>query len=181
MIYKKFKDINLKKSPIIIFGSGPAGLSLALELEKKKINSIIIEAGHEDFDENSQKIYKSKFTLEELTDTSVSRLRQLGGTSGHWGGWAKPLEDHDLDQWPINIYDLDPYKEKACQILNIKNQFRKSDVSSNFNQIEFQYSKIRFAEKYKNHLQVSKHIDLLLDTQLLYFTGKNKILNMLYV
>jgi hypothetical protein len=174
MIYKRFQDINFNKSPIIIFGSGPAGLSLALDLEKKKINSIVIEAGGEDFDENSQKIYKSKFTAVELTDASVSRLRQLGGTSGHWGGWSKPFEDHDFDKWPININDLNPYKEETCQILNIKNQFRRSNINSFFNQIEFQYSEVRFAEKYKDHIQKSKYIDLLLDTQLLYLSGKNK-------
>ena len=36
MIFQKFEDINLKNYPVVIFGSGPAGMTIALELEKKK-------------------------------------------------------------------------------------------------------------------------------------------------
>ena len=49
MIFQKFEDINLSNFPVIIFGSGPAGITTALELEKKKISSIIIEAWKENF------------------------------------------------------------------------------------------------------------------------------------
>ena len=37
MIYKKFEDIDTTNYPVVIFGSGPAGITLALELEKKKL------------------------------------------------------------------------------------------------------------------------------------------------
>jgi hypothetical protein len=173
MIYKTFNEINLKKNPIIIIGSGPAGMTLALELEKKKISTIVLEAGAEDFDEESQKIYKTNFVSDKLTDTSVSRLRQLGGTSGHWGGWSKPLEDVEIEKWPIRIKELNLYKEESCKILDIENQFRKSSINNFLNQIEFQYSKVKFYDKYKNHLKNSKYINIFLNTQLLYFSGEN--------
>ena len=35
MIFQKFEDINFNNFPVIIFGSGPAGMTTALELEKK--------------------------------------------------------------------------------------------------------------------------------------------------
>jgi choline dehydrogenase-like flavoprotein len=178
MIYRKFEDIDTSNYPVVIFGSGPAGLTLALELENKKINSIIIEAGDEDFNDNSQNLYKSKFTLDELTETSVSRLRQLGGTSGHWGGWCKPFDDYDLKSWPININEINNYKDQTCQILEIKNQFRKSKINNSLEQIEFQYSKVRFAEKYKSYIKNSKNISLFLNTQLSHFNeDRGRIVN----
>ena len=38
MIAKSLDNINLEEFPVVIFGSGPAGLTTALELEKKKLN-----------------------------------------------------------------------------------------------------------------------------------------------
>ena len=36
MILKKLENVNLDNFPVAIFGSGPAGITTALELEKKK-------------------------------------------------------------------------------------------------------------------------------------------------
>ena len=72
-------------------------LQLLLDLKKKKIQSLIIEAGDETYDKDSQDFYKGKVTGDHLTDISLSRLRQLGGTSGHWGGWSKPMENYSFD------------------------------------------------------------------------------------
>ena len=47
MISKNLDSLNLDGFPIVIFGSGPAGMSTALELEKKDINCLILEAGEE--------------------------------------------------------------------------------------------------------------------------------------
>ena len=37
---------------------------------------------------------------------SKSRPRQFGGTSGHWGGVSKPMEDYTLELWPIKPDDF---------------------------------------------------------------------------
>ena len=102
----------------------------------------------------------------------MSRLRQFGGTSGHWGGWSKPMEKYNLELWPINENNLNPYLKRTCEILNINNQFRKSSLNEFFNQIEFQYSKVKFADKFKNYIKNSKNILLVLHTQLSYFVGQ---------
>lgn len=44
MILKNFDNVNLDNFPVVIFGSGPAGISTALELERKNIKCLIIEA-----------------------------------------------------------------------------------------------------------------------------------------
>ena len=82
--------------PIIIIGSGPAGITIARKLEEKKISSLIVEAGDYEYNEDSQAYYKSKVIGDSITDLRDSRLRQLGGTSGLWGGWCKPIEKWNI-------------------------------------------------------------------------------------
>ena len=54
MIIKDLKFLKDKLFPIIIIGSVPAGISIAKKLEENKINSLIIEAGDEEYQEASQ-------------------------------------------------------------------------------------------------------------------------------
>ena len=98
MILKNLDNINLDNFPVAIFGSGPAGISTALELEKKNIKCLLIEAGDENYSEISQKFYKGKIIGDLITELSSNRLRQFGGTSGHWGGWSKPMEEYNFER-----------------------------------------------------------------------------------
>jgi len=174
MILNSFTELEENKFPVVIFGSGPAGLSLALELEKKNVNCLIIEAGNEYYNEESQSFYKVNTKGTNLKDISNSRLRQFGGTSASWGGWCKPLSDLDIKKTGLNPNEINKYKSEACEILGIKNSFRESFINEDFNQIEFQYSEANFYEKYFSHIKVSKNILLLLNTQLSHFEGKNQ-------
>jgi hypothetical protein len=151
---------------VIIVGAGPAGISIALELEKKKIKVALIEAGKEEYNIESQDFYKGVNEGEFPQDLEVSRLRMFGGTTGHWGGTCRPLDPYDYDKWPIKKADLDMYLDQACEILEIKNEFREKNISnsSSLKIIEFQRSKIRFKEKYLSHIKKSKFIHLFLDT-----------------
>tara|TARA_B100000586_G_scaffold10580_1_gene7330 strand:- start:3738 stop:5147 length:1410 start_codon:yes stop_codon:yes gene_type:complete len=171
MILKKLNSINFDNFPVAIFGSGPAGIATALELEKKNIKCLVIEAGGENYSEASQEFYKGKVIGDPIPNLSTNRLRQFGGTSGHWGGWSSLLENYTFDLWPIKSDELKPYIKKTCEILDINNQFRKSSLNEFIAQIEFQYSKVKFAEKYNNHIKNSKSILLVLNTQLSYFVG----------
>ncbi len=175
MIFKNLKNIQDNNFQVIIVGSGPAGISVALKLEEQKINSLIIEAGQEDYSEASQKFYKSKIIGDNISDLESSRLRQFGGTSDIWGGWSKPMEDYNLSSWVIDHKKLNTYSEQTTKILNIKNQFRKTKINNNFNQIEFQYSDVKFKEKYKKHIAESKYINLVLNTQVLNFDGNEDL------
>ena len=173
MFLKKLDNINFNNFPVAIFGTGPAGITAALELEKKNIKCLLIEAGDENYSKTSQAFYKGKVIGDQITDLSSNRLRQLGGTSEIWGGWSKPMEKYNFDLWPLKANDLDSYSKKACKILDINYQFRRSSLNKFFNQIEFQYSKVRFAHKYKKHIKNSNNILLVLNTQLSHFIGHN--------
>jgi len=174
MILQKLNNDNLDNFPVVIFGSGPAGITTALELEKKNIKCLIIEAGNENYSDVSQEFYKGKIIGDQITDLSISRLRQFGGTSGHWGGWSKPMEEYNFELWPLKASELSSYVKETCKILSISNQFRKTSLNDFFNQIEFQYSSVRFADKFKDHIKNSNNILLVLNTQLSHFVGNNK-------
>ena len=57
MIYKNINGVIGKNFPVIIVGSGPAGITLALSLEQRKIDCLIIEAGREEYSDQSQENY----------------------------------------------------------------------------------------------------------------------------
>ena len=117
MIYKNINDIQNINFSVIIVGSGPAGISLAIKLAERKIKSLIIEAGSEDYSENSQEFFISKVIGDQINDLQSSRLRQFGGTSAQWGGWSKPMENYNLSSWGINFDELSKLSDQACEIL----------------------------------------------------------------
>ena len=176
MIFNEIKKDQIDKSPVLIIGSGPAGISLAIDLAKKNINSIIIEAGEEFYSEESQSQYDGKIIGDPLEQLSESRLRQLGGTSGIWGGWSRPLENYDFLEWPISKKDIEPYLDGACSILNIPNKFRSTNLNKEINQIEYQYSQVRFGDHYNDFLRKTKKIKIFLNSQFDHFESiDNKI------
>ena len=122
MIHKNLKELVGKSFPVIIVGSGPAGITLALSLEKRKIDCLIIEAGREEYSDESQENYAAKIIGDQITDLRYSRLRQLGGTSGHWGGWCKPIEKWNIKKWGIEYDSFSKLKEQTCEILEIENK-----------------------------------------------------------
>ena len=181
MIYKNLTDIKNKNFPVVIIGSGPAGITVATKLAKKKISSLVIEAGDEEYSDSSQQNYKSKVIGDEIEDLRYSRLRQLGGTSGHWGGWCKPIEKWNIEKWGLNYNEISNYENETCKILEIDSNFKKAKLDNYFNQIDFKYSKVRFAEKYKDEIKKSDYINLVLNSQVTHFKGDNQKVNEVFV
>ena len=126
MIYKSIDNIKKLNFPVLIIGSGPAGISVALKLEQRKIKCLIIEAGDEEYNEESQSFYKSKIIGDKITDLQYSRVRQFGGTSNQWGGWSKPMEDYNLSSWGIEDNQLNEYKKQTCKKLDKNSVFVKN-------------------------------------------------------
>jgi hypothetical protein len=157
------KNLKKKKFKVIICGSGPAGISLALDLEKKKIECLIIESGDKFYTESAQKRYDGQVVGNFPNNLSELRLSQFGGTSGHWGGTCRILDKYDFKDWPINKVDLDPFLDDSCKILNIKNEFREKKINNDLKIIEFKESGVMFSDKYYEHIKNSKFINLILN------------------
>ena len=160
---------------VCIIGSGPAGITCALQLEENGKRVLILEGGDEEYTKQSQDIYSGTIDGDAYFPLADLRLRQFGGTSGHWSGWCRPLGAQDFETkgtntdvaWPIKKHDLDPYLDKARDILELK-RFDSDQLlgESNFAQIFYCYSKVRFADKFGGALSKSPAVYLALRANL---------------
>jgi choline dehydrogenase-like flavoprotein len=106
---------------IAIVGGGPAGITLALALADARVNVALFESGGMDFDPATQDLYAGTLSGVSYVALSGSRLRYLGGSTNHWGGWCRPLDPIDFEKrdwlahsgWPITRQTLEPYFPRA--------------------------------------------------------------------
>ena len=70
MIIKNLSEIKNTTLPIIIIGSGPAGISTAIKLEKNKVKSLILEAGDIYYNKNSAEYLKGSVVGDKYPDLS---------------------------------------------------------------------------------------------------------------
>ena len=138
MIINNFNQINLGEFEFTIIGSGPAGITLSLELAKKNKKVLLIEAGGSSFSNKSQSFYKGEVIGDKYFDLEICRLRYLGGSTGHWGGDCGLLDEVDFDKWVIKRNAIDVYEKKTKEILNIKSDFYKERSEfKEFDKIKF--------------------------------------------
>lgn len=112
---------------VCVAGAGVAGLTIALQLAERGRNVALIEAGGRDQTSASQDFYRGDNDGVENLSLDQTRLRMLGGSSNHWGGWCRPLDSYDFLRsdltagvgWPITDADLSPYLEKAAAVLGV--------------------------------------------------------------
>ena len=111
---------------VFIAGAGPAGISLALELARARPDWHIVlgEAGAVGQPTARERdIYQLELGEKSYSVLDISRRRQLGGTSIHWGGWSKPPDPVDFETnpqwqvpaWPFGPQELAPFIPAACQ------------------------------------------------------------------
>jgi choline dehydrogenase-like flavoprotein len=106
---------------LAIIGGGPAGISLALALAGTRLKIVLLESGGMNFDPKIQKMYSGAEDGVRYTALDAGRLRFLGGSSNHWGGYCRPLDEVDFavrewvphSGWPITRKTLEPYFRRA--------------------------------------------------------------------
>lgn len=111
-----------------------------------------------------------------------SRLRWLGGTSNHWGGWVKPLDDLDfrdkphypMPAWPFGPEELRPWYAEAARWCEIDSaefaptalgrdaggRLLELEETSGFANRVFRFSPpTRFGSRYRADLEESENVD----------------------
>ncbi len=122
-------NANVIRSDVCIVGGGPASMTMALELMKHHISVNILEAGDLQARDATQNLYRGQNTGHPYPPVDSARLRQFGGTSGHWwtGVRLRPLDSSDFEArdwvpfsgWPFGKNKLDPYYERAQRVFGL--------------------------------------------------------------
>lgn len=68
---------------VCIAGTGPAGVTLAMQLVGRGLSVLLLEAGGEYFDEKSQAMFNGQLVGDQGFNMGINRLRYFGGSSNH--------------------------------------------------------------------------------------------------
>ena len=169
------------EADVCICGAGPAGIVSAVELARAGRRVVLLEGGGRDTPGEAQKVYDGEVSGRPYPLLG-SRLRWLGGTSNHWGGWVKPLDDLDfrdkphypLPAWPFGPEELEPWyriasrwceidsAEYAVETLGRGTEGRLLELpeSNGFLNRVFRFSPpTRFGTRYRPDIEESQNID----------------------
>lgn len=174
---------------VCIVGSGPAGLTLAMELDRAGLKVALLEAGGAARSRRSQRSFRGT-VKDERTHPPLHtyRVRALGGTGSIWGGRCIPLDPIDFDRrpwvphsgWPIRFDDLQPYYRRALEIAeagefsflpelslpgHARELFPRLDGSVLSTTIERFSRPTNFWRRYQRDLARSRNVDIFLRSQ----------------
>ncbi|MEQ1484725.1 GMC family oxidoreductase [Methyloglobulus sp.] len=174
------KNVKTADYDVCICGAGAAGITLAVYLARAGKKVALLEAGGFEYSDQSYDCYKGKNTGMEYWGLDTCRLRYLGGTTNHWSGRCKPLDEVDfmerdffeLPGWPIQKSDLANYEAEAKSVVDISGDFTAADIS-NWTSGKFipdRYAisaPTRFGDKYRAEIEVSGNISLFINANLI--------------
>lgn len=141
-----------------IIGSGPAGLTLARALTAQGWQVLVLEAGQAHVEPEQQADYEGEVVSDLPLNPQWSRLRCLGGSSNHWGGFCKALDPVDFEpkvaglatDWPIRASDLEPWAREAEDILEIGRPAPERSYGCHLRIVQMRYSPpVQFGHKYR--------------------------------
>jgi len=107
---------------VCIVGGGPAGISLALRLERCGLSILLLESGGHRETERSRDLNRGASDPRDSHEPlEENRRRQWGGASAAWGGRCIPFDAIDFQKrawvdssgWPLTRADLEPFYRQA--------------------------------------------------------------------
>ena len=115
------------QADVCIAGAGAAGMTVALDLRASGLSVILLESGGARREAESQRLSDGRMVGIDTWTLRSMRIRALGGATGHWEGWCRPLMPQDFESrehvphsgWPIRYADLLPWYRRACQTLQL--------------------------------------------------------------
>ena len=158
---------------VAVIGSGPAGITIARTLAKMGVPVAVFEAGGEDLSAASQEIYEGDVVGDPYFTLDTTRLRYFGGSSNHWAGWCRVLDEMDFEPkswvpntgWPIRRGAIEPYLSEVHDILDIVPFEDDQWVTRDIALIQLiKSSAVRFAKKYRTDIARDANIALVLDS-----------------
>lgn len=109
---------------VIIVGSGPVGLTLALSLMRRKVRVLVLEAGGEHATPEDTRDLEVEFDGAPLEGAAIGRSRQIGGGLNLWGGQLACFEPREFNcdatdgtTWPLPLSSLLQRIEEVAHLL----------------------------------------------------------------
>ncbi|MBB5392999.1 MULTISPECIES: aldo/keto reductase [unclassified Herbaspirillum] len=112
---------------LCIVGTGPVGLSMALEARARGARVLLLESGTSECDDTGQEHVRAHIAdAQRHAPMEIATQRGLGGGSWLWGGRCVPFEPIDFaprdfvpgSGWPIGLDELLPWYPAAAQFLD---------------------------------------------------------------
>jgi len=115
------------EADVCVIGGGVAGITLALEFEKRALRTCLVESGGFSADNQTRDLYRGMSTDLPYHFADGCRSRFFGGSSNCWGGWCRPLDEIDFaprawvpySGWPLTRSELEPYYARSHEILQL--------------------------------------------------------------
>ncbi|QCR22819.1 FAD-dependent oxidoreductase [Pontibacter sp. SGAir0037] len=113
------------EADVCIIGGGPAGISVALELQPTNKKIILLAGGTERETVANQDLNKGYVTPKGSHEPlEENRRRAFGGASTVWGGRCIPFDPIDFEArdwipysgWPFSYHELEPYYSRAMEL-----------------------------------------------------------------
>jgi choline dehydrogenase-like flavoprotein len=113
---------------LCIVGSGPVGVSLALEFERLGRNVLVLESGGSEVDPKRTEDSRARIVdPRHHAPMDLTVCRALGGASWLWGGRCVPYDAVDFmrrdfipeSDWPIRYEEIEPWYKAACQYMHV--------------------------------------------------------------
>lgn len=170
------------EADVCIVGAGPAGISLALEMQSSRHRVVLLESGGFKPEGPTQALYEGEIVGRDYIPLNAARLRYFGGSSNHWTGQCRPLDALDFEQrdwvphsgWPFGRSELDPYYVRAhrwCQLGPYRYEFSQWNVPEGeaipirgkFENALFQFDPpTQFGSVYRDRLAAAENLRVIL-------------------
>lgn len=108
---------------VCVLGAGAAGIVLALDLTRRGLKTVLLEAGGRGFEARTQDLYLGEVSGKPYKGLYDGRFRTLGGTTTQWGGQILEIDDFIFPHrpwvegsgWPFSKSDLQPFYDEASK------------------------------------------------------------------
>jgi choline dehydrogenase-like flavoprotein len=173
------------EADICVVGSGPAGMTVALQLDAGDQTVALVESGDYGPDEVTQALCEIEVVGYPIRKNFMSRARYFGGTSNLWAGRAMWMTRLDLRRrewvphsgWPISYDELSRFYPQAAKMLNLPEEKSVAAIASmsrthpierrlvNSHDLEPNVSvwgkkPVRFGRVYRSQLEASRNISV---------------------